>query len=285
MGSIFDRIAQRRSDLSNSYKKVADYLEQNYEDAAFMSALQIAQGAGVSESVVIRFSRILNYSGFPEMKRYLEAEVKKNMTMPQKMRKADVGENISSTDIYRVVMTQEYNNILGTMKNPYNLNSLEQVVDALETAETIYIVAVRVLEYMAQILESLLGAIGKRVICINPEKAMDMHRLVHAGDRDAAILISFARYDKRMVRASRYLRQNGVKIVTLADSQESPDTRDADLVIYLQVDSHSHTNSYCALSAVMNALVTALGSRDRERTLANLDLVEDLSGIKEFTES
>ena len=35
----------------------------------------------------------------------------------------------------------------------------------------------------------------------------------------------------------------------------------------------------------MNALVTALGSRDRERTLANLDLVEDLSGIKEFTES
>ena len=125
MGSIFDRIAQRRSDLSNSYKKVADYLEQNYEDAAFMSALQIAQGAGVSESVVIRFSRILNYSGFPEMKRYLEAEVKKNMTMPQKMRKADVGENISSTDIYRVVMTQEYNNILGTMKNPYNLNSFE----------------------------------------------------------------------------------------------------------------------------------------------------------------
>ena len=81
MGSIFDRIAQRRSDLSNSYKKVADYLEQNYEDAAFMSALQIAQGAGVSESVVIRFSRILNYSGFPEMKRYLQADREYIMTV------------------------------------------------------------------------------------------------------------------------------------------------------------------------------------------------------------
>lgn len=284
MGSIFDRIAQRRSTLSNSYKKVADYLERNYEDAAFMSALQIAQGAGVSESVVIRFSRILGYSGFPEMKRYLEAEVKKNMTMPQKMRKAVVDENISSTDLYRIVMTQEYNNILSTMKNPYNLNSFAQVIRALEDAETIYIVAVRVLEAMALVLESLLGAIGKRVVCVNPEKAMDMHRLIYARNKDVAVLISFARYDKRMVKASSYLKQQGVNIITLTDSQESPDTVDAELVIYLQVDSHSHTSSYCALCAIMNALVTTLGSRDRERTLQKLDVVENLSGIKEFTE-
>lgn len=284
MGSIFDRIAQKRPEMSNSYKKVADYLEKNYEDAAFMSALQIAQQVGVSESVVIRFSRILNYSGFPEMKRYLEAEIKKNMTMPQKVRKADVDEHLPPTDVYRVVMMQEYNNVLGTMKNPYNLNSFERTVNVLECAETIYIIAVRVLEPIAAIMESIYGAIGKQVVCINPEKAMDMHRIVFANERDAAIVISFARYDRRISRASQYLKQKHVKIITFADTQESPDIRDADCVLYLQVDSYSHTNSYCTLFALINAIVTAIGSSDKENTLHMLDLVEELSGIQEFTE-
>lgn len=283
MAGIFDKISKKRAGFSNSYKKVADYLTSHYEEAAFMPAASIAQEAQVSESVVIRFAKSIGYAGFPEMKRGLQKEIQKNMTLPQKMRKVDLKEEMSGREIFQVVMTQEYNNVLKTMKDPYNLQGFDMVVEKVSEAETVYVVAVRTLDALALVLENLLGIIGKKVVRINPECSMEMQRLMQADERGLAVMLSFARYDKRIRSLQEFFQQRGTARVTITDNPESPDVELADCVLYTAVESHSYTNSYCALVALFHAIVAAVGLKDRERAIASLELMENMGRISEYT--
>lgn len=65
---LFDaKISAAYSALTYSQRKVANYVQEKYEDVAFETLEKLAAKAGVSTTTVIRFSRALGYSGYSEM--------------------------------------------------------------------------------------------------------------------------------------------------------------------------------------------------------------------------
>ena len=61
---LFDaKISAAYSGLTYSQRKVANYVQEKYEDVAFETLEKLAARAGVSTTTVIRFSRALGYSG------------------------------------------------------------------------------------------------------------------------------------------------------------------------------------------------------------------------------
>ena len=54
--SILNKIDALYSKLSKGHKKLADYIMENYDKAAFMTAARLGETVGVSESTVVRFS-------------------------------------------------------------------------------------------------------------------------------------------------------------------------------------------------------------------------------------
>jgi DNA-binding MurR/RpiR family transcriptional regulator len=65
--SFENLVKQKFNGLSAGQKKVAEYLIQNLEEAAFSTAFQIGRKVGVSETTVIRLSYALGFNGFSEM--------------------------------------------------------------------------------------------------------------------------------------------------------------------------------------------------------------------------
>ena len=63
---LLNIIRKKREGLSKGQKKIADYVLNNYEKAAFLTALELGNEAGVSESTVVRFASALGLSGYPE---------------------------------------------------------------------------------------------------------------------------------------------------------------------------------------------------------------------------
>ena len=64
---LFDaKISAAYSGLTYSQRKVANYVQEKYEDVAFETLEKLAAKAGVSTTTVIRFSRALGYSGYSE---------------------------------------------------------------------------------------------------------------------------------------------------------------------------------------------------------------------------
>ena len=55
-------IDESYSGFSKGQKKVANYITENYDKAAFMTASRLGKTVNVSESTVIRFASELGYS-------------------------------------------------------------------------------------------------------------------------------------------------------------------------------------------------------------------------------
>ena len=69
---FLSRINEHFSHLSKGQKLIASYVIDHYDLAVFMTAAEIAEAVGVSESTVVRFAVSVGYSGFPEFTRALE---------------------------------------------------------------------------------------------------------------------------------------------------------------------------------------------------------------------
>ena len=50
---------------------LADYIKENYDKAAFLTAAKMGEAVGVSESTVVRFATQLGYKGYPEFQKAL----------------------------------------------------------------------------------------------------------------------------------------------------------------------------------------------------------------------
>lgn len=80
---IFACLEEKSAGFSKGQKRIAAYIQENREEASFLTAAKIAKAVGVSESTVVRFALELGYSGFPEMQKALQSRVLRKLS-PEK---------------------------------------------------------------------------------------------------------------------------------------------------------------------------------------------------------
>ena len=99
---LFDaKISAAYSALTYSQRKVANYVQEKYEDVAFETLEKLAAKAGVSTTTVIRFSRALGYSGYSEMQEDIKKEIQTKGSLPDRLERAAAvyPEEIVSADV------------------------------------------------------------------------------------------------------------------------------------------------------------------------------------------
>ena len=69
---LLQKIDEKYPRLSKGQKKLTDYIRQEYDKAAFLTAAKMGEVVGVSESTVVRFAMTLGYKGYPEFQKALE---------------------------------------------------------------------------------------------------------------------------------------------------------------------------------------------------------------------
>src|SRR5206468_7066037 len=60
-------ITERFDEFSRSQKDVARYIVDHLDEAAFLTAEELARRASTSSSTVVRFSQALGFEGYPEL--------------------------------------------------------------------------------------------------------------------------------------------------------------------------------------------------------------------------
>ena len=69
---VLQTIRNGMDTFSKGQKRIAQYILENYDKAAFMTASKLGQTAQVSESTVVRFAAELGYAGYPDMQKALQ---------------------------------------------------------------------------------------------------------------------------------------------------------------------------------------------------------------------
>ena len=82
---ILTVIQENMSTFSKGQKRIANYILESYDKAAFMTASRLGKTVSVSESTVVRFAAELGYDGYPSMQRSLQKMIRNRLTSVQRI--------------------------------------------------------------------------------------------------------------------------------------------------------------------------------------------------------
>ena len=82
---ILGLIQESMPTFSKGQRRIANYILESYDKAAFMTASKLGKIVGVSESTVVRFAAELGYDGYPSMQRSLQKMIRRRLNSVQRI--------------------------------------------------------------------------------------------------------------------------------------------------------------------------------------------------------
>ena len=83
--NVLQTIQSQMNSFSKGQKRIAQYILDNYDKAAFMTANRLGKTVEVSESTVVRFASELGYDGYPSMQKGLQELIRGKLTSIQRI--------------------------------------------------------------------------------------------------------------------------------------------------------------------------------------------------------
>ena len=273
---ILAKIESMTSGFSKGQKLIAAYILGNFDNAAYMTASKLGDEAGVSESTVVRFANELGLSGYPELQREIRESVRKRLTSVQRISVAN--ERLSGSDIPSAVLSADIENIRYTMEN-LDRGAFDRAVSAILGAKSISVIGMRSSSSLAEFMYHYLSLVFENVRLVRTTSGSEIfEQLMHLGEEDVLIAVSFPRYSARMVNAVSFAAERGARVIALTDSKLSPIAQGAYATLEARSDKASFVDSLAAPLSVANALIAAVGMKKREEvtsTFAELEKIWD----------
>ena len=251
--------------FSKGQRRIAAYITESYDKAAFMTASRLGKTVGVSESTVVRFAVELGYDGYPSMQKAMQEMVLNRLTSVQRIGVAN--DRIGDQDVVSMVLQTDAEKLRQTGET-VSREDFRAAVQAIQKARRIYILGVRSAAALANFLGYYFNYMFDNVHIVTTSGASEMfEKLVNVGPGDVVIAISFPRYSTSTVKGVQYCRSVGATVVGLTNSQLSPLAQNSDYVLVAKSDMVSLVDSLVAPLSVINALIVALAA-GREEELA-----------------
>ena len=272
--SLLKQIEERIPTFSKGQKLISNYILENYDKAAYMTASKLGGTVNVSESTVVRFAMELGYAGYPEFQRALQELVRTRLTSFQRI---EVTNNlIGNSDVLTKVLLSDSDKIKQTLET-IDRDAFNAAVDNIVAAKTIYILGVRSSSYLAGFLSYSLRMIFDNVNFVQTTSGSEMfEQILNIGEGDAMVAISFPRYSKRIIKAVDYAKAAGADVIAITDSAMSPIASGADQTLLAKSDMASFVDSLAAPLSIINALVVAVSRKKQDELTVRLRRLEDI---------
>lgn len=271
---IFDKISHQYPKFSKGQKKIADYITDNYDKAAFMTAAVLSEKVGVSCSTVVRFAVELGYDGYPVLQESLQRMVRTKLTSVQRMEVTSA--RMGNSDILSTILNYDIAKIRQTLED-IDKDAFNSAITTILNAKKIYILGVRSASALAQFLYFYLNLIFDNIVIVNATSVGEMfEQLLRIGENDVLIAISFPRYSSRTVKAVKYASNNKASVVAITDSENSPLNEFSTHTLIARSDIASFVDSLVAPLSVINALVAGLGMRKKDEVSKTFEKLEKI---------
>ena len=272
--NVLQTIRSGMDGFSKGQKRIAAFILDNYDRAAFMTAARLGETASVSESTVVRFAAQLGYDSYPEMQKALQELIRGKLTSIQRIQVSR--DQMSGADILGSVMQRDMNSI-HTAIEQLDRTAFDRVVDRLLTASHIYLMGVRSSAFLAGYLNFYLHLMFKNVTLVQNAAAGEIfEQLSQIGPGDVLVGISFPRYSQMAIHAVEYARDRGADVVAITDSQMSPLYRMATVSLLVRSDMISFVDSMAAPLSLLNALIVAVGRQKNEEVSGTFSQLENV---------
>lgn len=251
------RLAERSESLPKRLRQCADHVAANLDRIAVSTVADLAAGADVPPSAVMRFCQIMGFAGFSDMQRLFRDSYAPGFP-DYATRLANLRGGAGGTGRLLAEFIEAGRLSLEGLANSVDEPALEAAVQRLAQAEMIHIMGLRraypVASYLAYVLEKL------SVPAMLHEGAGKLDHRHALRPKDAVLAISFAPYSEETLSLAQDARARGLTVVALTDHPRSPLAQSAHACLTVQEVDFGAFRALSATIALAITLAVAVGT-------------------------
>ena len=269
------RLESHLADLTKSQQQLAAFLLSNYDEAAFMSAADLAQRLDVSEATVVRFAKAVGYEGFPELRHHLQELFRVQVTpasrLQHKLTELASGQGHVLSKI--IDMEIQY---LTEAERSIAPADFDRAVEIILKGKRVFAFGSGPSAILAELLELRLRRLGILTIAMTESERHLLEKMQLFQAQDAVLVAGFHRARSELSAVLDCARAVGCGTIFLTDTL-GPSFRDkADVILAARRGPVSTFHSLTVPMSILNALILAVAMARPTESLAALDRLEHL---------
>ncbi|MER6999309.1 MurR/RpiR family transcriptional regulator [Streptomyces sp. NPDC000410] len=255
--------------LTPTQRRIAHCMVRRAADVAFLSSVELAELAGVSQPSVTRFAVALGFDGYPALRRHLRE------VAPAEPAAAGGGADKDAFNEYQQAVHAEIENLRHLAEMLADPAPVEKAGRLLAASRPLPVLGLRAASSQARGFAYFAAKVHPDVRLLDESGSMLADRIDAARRAGASALLCFAlpRHPKEVVEALAYARTNGLTVVTVADSPFAPVAAHSDLLIPAAVGTGLAFDTACAPMLLGRVLLEAMcdGLPDAQARLEEFD--------------
>ncbi|MCX4534680.1 MurR/RpiR family transcriptional regulator [Streptomyces sp. NPDC002596] len=239
--------------LTPTQRRIAHSMVRRAGDVPFLSSVELAEMAGVSQPSVTRFAVALGFDGYPALRRHLR-EVAPGPVEGGARAAAD------TYNEYQQAVRAEIENLQHLAELLADPTPVERAGRLLAASRPLPVLGLRAASSQARGFGYFAAKVHPDVRVLDEGGSMLHDRIDAARRAGASALVCFAlpRHPKEVVDALAYAQEQGLTVVSVADSAFAPVAKHSDLLIPAAVGTGLAFDTACAPMLLGRVLLEAM---------------------------
>jgi len=270
--ALEDRIARSLPDFTPNDTRLASYILEYPNDAAFLSSAGLSREIGVSESAVSRFIRAAGFSSFAEFRSTLAQHLHHKLGMASRMDKR-LEDVESQEDFFPSLINSEIEYLQKSLQKITSAD-LDRCAETICGADRVFIGGHRVSLPIREILDFRLSRFKIRTTHLNDCDRYILEKARQISQNDVVLAVTFQRIPNDLRVLLELASERNCPVILLTDLTLVPKTLNIDIVLTASRGPQKLSSSYTVPVAIANAIVWAVARRLGEQghgALAELD--------------
>ena len=271
---IKEQIRSRYNSLPKNHRKIADFVVNNFDRIPFLNVQELSESTGASVASIVRFAQRTGYKGFSELRNAITDSLQRGMhnreifPLLEKHKIAD--------DLLTEVANLDIKNINDTL-NLIERKSFNYVINRISSAESVLTGGLGISYLLAEILAYQLTQVGIDSTVLKHTHTLFHEQILYLNSKDLLVLFSFPPYSSETIEVARFANERRIDVIAITNKPASPITRYSKANLIVESRNMLFTNSFAAISVLINAIATSCAVKDKARAKKILKESEEIA--------
>ncbi len=275
LDSFQKRIENHLAGLTKSERQIAAFLLSDHDQAAFLSAAELAQHLDVSEATVVRFARSIGYASFPELRRVLQEIFRARVTPASRLQHKLADLKTGQGHILAQIVEMEVQYLTEALQSVAPAD-FDAAVKLLVKAKRIFAFGLGPSRVLADLAQLRLRRFGQPTYSLNESGRDLLEQLLLLQPGDVVLAAGFHRVTGELIATLDHAHSLGCKSILLTDTLGPGLKNKATLVLSARRGPVSTFHSLTVPMVILNALVLAVAMSRPNASMASLNLLQEL---------
>jgi DNA-binding MurR/RpiR family transcriptional regulator len=269
------RLEERLPGFTKSQQRIASYLLISYDEAAFLSAADLAERLNVSEATIVRFAKAAGYDGFPELRRCLQELFRAKFTPAARLQlKLSELAGSQGTVLTKIInMEVQY---LTEAAHSIDPTDFDRAVSILLNGQRIFVFGSGPSGILADLAELRFRRLGVLTIAMTESGRHLLEKLQLLKQRDAVLATGFHCVRSELVAVLDHARSLGCPAVLLTDILGPALRHKVDVILAARRGPVSTFHSLTVPMSILNAIILAVAMAKPDESLAALNRLQHM---------